>query len=215
MSTETETTAKTGLDKWLDKIPYQAALLGVCAAIAAALLVGVDNATREPIAQRKMEDLQVSLAQVVPDELHDNNMVANPLLLTDGDGEEVKVYQGTKAGVVTALVWETVGYGYAGEIRTIIAVDPEGKILGTRVLSHKETPGLGDKIEEAKDDWILKFTGLSLGNPPAEQWAVKKDGGQFDQFSGATITPRAVVQSIREALHFFAAHKADMLEVKP
>ncbi len=210
-----EATTKAGLEKWLDRIPYQSVLLGLCAAIAAGLLVGVDNATRDPIAQRKMEDLQVSLEQVVPHELHDNNMVAKPLLLTGADGKEVKVYQGTNAGVVTALVWETVGFGYAGEIRTIIAVDPEGKILGTRVLAHKETPGLGDKIEEVKDPWITRFTGLSLGNPPENQWLVKKDGGQFDQFSGATITPRAVVKSIREALQFFAAHKTEMLEVKP
>jgi electron transport complex protein RnfG len=206
---------KTGLDKWLDKVSYQAVLLGVCAAIAAGLLVGVDNATRAPIAQRKMDDLQVSLAQVVPDDLHDNNMVAKPLLLKDASGKEVKVYQGTKGGKVTALVWETVGYGYAGEIHTIIAVDPDGKILGTRVLSHKETPGLGDKIEASKSDWIKKFTGLSFGNPPEDQWKVKKDGGYFDQFSGATITPRGVVKSIREALQFFAAHKTEMLEVKP
>lgn len=206
------TEAKTPL---LERIPYQSILLGACAAIAAALLLGVDNATREPIAQRKMEDLQQSLAQVVPDALHDNNMVAKPLLLMGADGKEVKIYQGTKAGKVTALVWETVGFGYAGEIRTIIALDPEGKILGTRVLSHKETPGLGDKIEVAKGDWITKFTGLSLGNPAEDQWKVKKDGGQFDQFSGATITPRAVVKSLHEALQFFEAHKAEMLEVKP
>ena len=200
---------------YLDKIPYQAVLLGTCAAIAAGLLLGVDTATREPIVMRKMEDMQVSLAQVVPNELHDNNMVAKPLVLTGTDGKEVKVYQGTKGGPVTALVWETVGYGYAGEIRTLIAVDPQGKILGTRVLSHKETPGLGDKIEATKADWILKFTGLSLGDPPEDKWKVKKDGGQFDQFSGATITPRAVVKSIHEALQFFQAHKSEMLEIKP
>lgn len=200
---------------YLDKIPYQAVLLGICAAIAAGLLLGVDTATREPIVMRKMEDMQVSLAQVVPNELHDNNMVAKPLVLTGTDGKEVKVYQGTKGSQVTALVWETVGYGYAGEIRTLIAVDPQGKILGTRVLSHKETPGLGDKIDAAKTDWILKFTGLSLGNPPEDKWKVKKDGGQFDQFSGATITPRAVVKSIHEALQFFQAHKSEMLEIKP
>ena len=200
---------------YLDKIPYQAVLLGTCAAIAAGLLLGVDTATREPIVMRKMEDMQVSLAQVVPNELHDNNMVAKPLVLTGTDGKEVKVYQGTKGGQVTALVWETVGYGYAGEIRTLIAVDPQGKILGTRVLSHKETPGLGDKIEATKADWILKFTGLSLGDPPEDKWKVKKDGGQFDQFSGATITPRAVVKSIHEALQFFQAHKSEMLEIKP
>ena len=74
---------------------------------------------------------------------------------------------------------------------------------------------MGDKIEATKADWILKFTGLSLGDPPEDKWKVKKDGGQFDQFSGATITPRAVVKSIHEALQFFQAHKSEMLEVKP
>jgi len=79
--------------------------------------------------------------------------------------------------------------GYAGPIALILGLDIQGKILGVRVLAHTETPGLGDRIEIQRDDWILSFNGRSLGNPPAERWAVKKDGGDFDQFSGATITP--------------------------
>jgi electron transport complex protein RnfG len=91
----------------------------------------------------------------------------------------------------------------------------DGKVLGVRVLAHKETPGLGDKMEVKKGDWILRFTGLSLGNPSPERWKVKKDGGQFDQSSGATITPRGVVRAIREGLELFNAHKAQMImEVK-
>ena len=81
-----------------------------------------------------------------------------------------------------------------------------------RVVTHRETPGLGDKIEVAKDDWILGFNGLSLGNPPAEQWQVSKDGGRFDAFSGATITPRAVVQAIAGGLRFFNGHRTELLE---
>ena len=76
-----------------------------------------------------------------------------------------------------------------------------------RVISHKETPGLGDKIEAKRNDWILQFAGLSLDNPDKNNWKVKKDGGQFDQFTGATITPRAVVNAIRGALEYFAANR--------
>ncbi len=94
----------------------------------------------------------------------------------------------------------------------MLGMDAQGKILGVRVLAHKETPGLGDKIDVKKTDWILRFTDLSLGNPPVEKWKVKKDGGQFDQFAGATITPRGVVRAIKEGLEFFDAHKAQMLE---
>ena len=208
------TDVKTPKAPLKEQIPYQAVLLGGFVAIAAALLVTMNLSTKTPIAERQAEDLQTSLAQVVADNLHDNKLLENTVVLKDAAGKEVKIYRGTQAGKVSALVWETVGYGYAGEIKIIIAVDPEGKILGTRVLAHKETPGLGDKIEEAKGDWILKFTGLSISNPSDDKWKVKKDGGQFDQFSGATITPRAVVKAIHEALQFFAAHKTELLEAK-
>jgi electron transport complex protein RnfG len=94
----------------------------------------------------------------------------------------------------------------------MMGIAADGKLLGVRVLAHKETPGLGDKIEVKKGDWILRFDGLSLGDPPPERWLVKKDGGQFDQFAGATITPRAVVLAIRGGLDFFAANKAKLTE---
>jgi electron transport complex protein RnfG len=97
----------------------------------------------------------------------------------------------------------------------MLGVDPQGHLLGVRVTSHKETPGLGDKIEEKKGDWILRFTGLSLGEPAIDKWKVKKDGGQFDSFAGATITPRAVVGAIRRGLDFFAIHREQMLEKQP
>ena len=109
---------------------------------------------------------------------------------------------------MTGVAYEVFGTGYAGQMKLMLGVDAEGRALGVRVLAHKETPGLGDKIEVKKGDWILQFDGLSLGNPPVEKWKVKKDGGQFDQFTGATITPRGVVSAIREGLEFFAAHQS-------
>ena len=98
----------------------------------------------------------------------------------------------------------------AGDIEVLLAISPEGALLGARVLKHKETPGLGDKIDVEKNPWITRFQGLSLGNPPAERWAVKKDGGDFDQFAGATITPRAVVKAVHRALQYFDAHREQL-----
>jgi len=178
------------------------------------LLVMTNGYTKDEIALRAIEDRQNSLRQVIPDSIHDNNLATDTLTLKDDQGKEVIAYLSTKEGKVTGVAFETSGSGYSGEIKVMLGVDPEGKILGARVLAHKETPGLGDKIEVEKGDWILRFTGLSIGNPPLDKWKVKKDGGQFDQFAGATITPRAVVKAIREGLQFFDANKAKLMEFK-
>lgn len=175
------------------------------------LLAATQRLTVDDIAARAMEDRQASLAQVLPNDIHDNNLVADTVTLKDEAGKDVIVYLARQAGKVTGVAYEVYGSGYAGEIKVMIGIDAAGSLLGVRVLSHKETPGLGDKIEVKKGDWILKFTGLSLGNPPIERWKVKKDGGQFDQFAGATITPRAVVNAIRGGLEFFAAHSGEMM----
>ena len=195
-------------------IGYQGLLLGSTVALAATLLVVADRMTREPIAQRKAEDMNASLEQVIPSALHENDLLANTLTLNDASGAPTLVYRALVGGQVTAVAFQVTGNGYAGEIAVILGIASDGKVLGARVLSHKETPGLGDKIESAKDDWILAFDGLSLGNPPAERWGVKKDGGDFDQFSGATITPRAVVRALKGGLEFFADQR-DRLTAPP
>ncbi len=194
------------------RVGYQAALLGGFATMAAALLVGGNIATQDAIAERQREDLLASLSQVIPSDRYDNDLVAKPLEIKDDQGKSTIIYRGTKGSQVSALAWEIVGQGYAGDIRLLIGMDESGKISGVRVLAHAETPGLGDKIELAKSDWILGFNGLSLGKPPAEKWAVKKDGGQFDAFSGATITPRGVVKAIKSGLNFYAEHKTQLLD---
>ncbi len=188
-------------------VAYQATLLGGFTLLAAALLVIGDLTTRDTIALRKAEDLKASLSQVLPPALHDNDLLADPLTLPDADGAPVLVYRARRGLEVTGVAYRVSGPGYSGTIELILGVDPQGRVLGARVLSHTETPGLGDKIELAKDDWILAFDGLSLGDPPPERWAVKKDGGDFDQFSGATITPRAVVGALKRGLEFFQRHQ--------
>jgi len=179
--------------------------------IAATLLVIGNLATRDAIAQHRAEDLLTSLGQVIPSGSHDNDLLAQPLTLTRTGGEAITVYRARRGGLVTGVAFCVSGVGYAGPIALILGLDIQGKILGVRVLAHTEPPGLGDRIEIQRDDWILSFNGRSLGNPPAERWAVKKDGGDFDQFSGATITPRAVVGAIEDGLRFFRAHRAALL----
>jgi len=177
------------------------------------LLLAVINAlTAKDIAARAMEDRQNSLAAVIPDGIHDNNPVVDTIAVDLAEGEGLTVYQAIKNGQVTGVAYEVSGIGYAGRIKLMLGVGADGRVLGVRALAHKETPGLGDKIEIKKGDWIERFTGLSLGNPPVEKWKVKKDGGQFDQFSGATITPRGVVGAIRDGLAFFDSHKQQMTQ---
>jgi len=178
------------------------------------VLAVTDRITASDIAARALEDRQNSLSQVIPDSIHDNHPVTDTIVMKNAHAREITIYRARKEGKVTGVAYEIHGSGYAGEIRLMLGIAADGTVLGVRALAHKETPGLGDKIEVKKGDWILRFDGLALGNPPAERWKVKKDGGQFDQFAGATITPRGVVGAIHGGLDFFAANKALLVEAK-
>ena len=109
--------------------------------------------------------------------------------------------------VFAHLVEHTYPKGYNGNIRLLTGISIEGELLGVRVINHKETPGLGDKIETRKSDWIKGFNGLSLNQPEKSKWKVKRDGGFFDQFTGATITPRAIVTAAYQILDYFDKHE--------
>lgn len=189
------------------RIGYQAGLLGGFAMVAAALLTMGNLATREAIAERRAEDLRASLEQVIPPDRHDDDLLAAVIELPGPAQTPRRVYRALRGLEVQAVAFRVAEAGYAGPIELMLGLDAAGRILGVRVLAHSETPGLGDKIEVARDDWILGFNGLTLGDPPEARWAVKKDGGDFDQFSGATITPRAVVKAIRGGLAWFAANR--------
>lgn len=189
---------------------YQAALLGGVALVTTAALALADSATSSDIAAAQARDMQQSLTQVLPGE-YDNDLLKDTLVLNGPNGE-VTVYRARKAGRVEAVVFKVSGSGYAGPIDCMMGIDRNGHITGVRVIKHKETPGLGDKIEPAKGHWIYEFEGKSLGDPPAEKWGVKKDGGVFDQFAGATITPRGVVKAVKGGLDFFNKQRAQMLD---
>lgn len=192
---------------------FPALLLGLFTLVASAMLSTGDTGTKQAIAERRAEDLKASIGQVIPEDIHDNDLLKSIVTLPGPGGKPLTVYQATLKGEVTAVAYTVSGYGYSGEIIAIIGIDRDGKILGVRVLSHTETPGLGDRIEATKSDWVISFNGRSIGDPEASKWYVKKDGGYFDEFSGATITPRAVVKAVKEGLVFFEAQKQKLLNV--
>jgi Na+-translocating ferredoxin:NAD+ oxidoreductase subunit G len=130
--------------------------------------------------------------------------------------EETKLYIARLKGQATAVILEaTAQDGYSGDIKLLIAVHKDGSLGGVRVISHKETPGLGDYIDVAHSDWIKAFTNLSLSNPTTSLWKVKKDGGQFDYMVGATITPRAVIKATQHALSYVAEHQNTLFAESP
>ena len=192
------------------RVGYQSSLLGGFSTLAAALLMLGYNSTYEPIAQRQADDLLESLSQVLPDSLHDNNLLDNAIIINDSNGKPLTIYRAMKEQHITGFAYRATAQGYAGEIDLMLGVRPDGELIGVRVLAHAETPGLGDKIEKDKSNWILGFNGRSLSNTSESEWHVKKDGGRFDQFSGATITPRGVVKAIHDGLMFFKQHREEL-----
>lgn len=185
-------------------------LLGLFALVTAALLAGTYSGTAERIAAAERANAQKALLEIIPEERHDNDLLETTKTIEEIYWQELGLKQGgdlhiaTQAGEPVAVIMPAVAPdGYSGDIKLIIGINADGSIAGVRVLSHTETPGLGDKVELRKDDWILDFNGKSLQQPALENWAVQKDGGEFDQFTGATITPRAVVNQVRRALQVF------------
>jgi electron transport complex protein RnfG len=128
-----------------------------------------------------------------------------------GDDTPKQVFIATKDNQpVAALIRTSTFKGYSGEIRLLVGINKDGKVAGVRINSHTETPGLGDKIQTNKSDWIYSFNGKEYQESAAAKWEVKKNGGDFDAFTGATITPRAVVHAVEDVLIYFEKHKATL-----
>lgn len=198
------------LEQLRGKLFYQGLLLGAVALLTSAALALAAHVTEADIKAAEAADLKQSLTQVLPGE-YDNDLLKDTVTLSGTDGD-VLVYRARRAGKVEAVVYRMIGHGYAGALVCVMGVSREGKILGVRVIKHAETPGLGDKIDPAKSNWIHSFEGKWLGEPPLEKWGVKKDGGVFDQFAGATITPRGVVKAVKQGLEFFGQNRMALLE---
>lgn len=193
------------------KTLLSAAVLGLFSVFGTGVVALTYRGTADRIAEVERHALLQSLRALVPETLYDNDIagdvaeIAEPALDPTGP---VTVYRARKGGRDVAAVAAVVAPdGYNGRIKLLVAVLKDGTLAGVRVVSHKETPGLGDEVDEKRSDWVLGFAGKSLGNPAADKWAVRRDGGAFDQFTGATITPRAVVNAVRRTLVYFRKHK--------
>jgi electron transport complex protein RnfG len=191
-------------------------LLGLFAVVTVGLVTITQQATATRIVAAERAAKSQTLSQLLPvgsfdNQLQDSQMSlgANPLL---GTHSAKAAYLATLKGLPSAVILQvTAPDGYSGAIHLLVAISARGQLIGVRVLKHKETPGLGDKIELAKSPWLHSFDGKSLSDPAELGWAVKKDQGQFDQFAGATITPRAVVKAVHQALQYFDAHQRELL----
>ena len=195
-----------------------ALLLGLAGLLAAGLLAGLHEATRERIAMRGRQQALEHLSAVLPRARYDNDPIADTATLTDprlGPGPHA-IRRARRQGVPTAMAIEATSTdGYAGPIRLIVGIDLDGAIIGVRVLRHNETPGLGDPIEARRSRWIHGFDGRRIDDPSVERWTVKPDGGDFDAFTGATITPRAVIRAVRRTLEFHQSERDRLYALPP
>lgn len=190
---------KTGI------VSRSAWLLGLAGIIVIGLVSLAYFYTRDAIEESERQAMLQALNSIIPAGSYDNDLVNDTKVLPANKQLGLKkpalIYRARRQGEIVAVAFPlTAPDGYNGPINLLLAVDRTGRIMGVRVVSHLETPGLGDRIERRRSNWVEQFRGKSMEDPPSERWKVKKDGGIFDQFSGATITPRIIVKAIHRAL---------------
>lgn len=186
--------------------------LAVIGALCAGLVAVTWHATRERIAANERALLEQNLLPVLEGLAYDNDLVGSRLVIDpphDLPGNDrAVVYRAFDRGEpVAALFAVTARDGYSGPIRVLVGVGVDGRITGVRILQHRETPGLGDGIDSSRSDWVHQFDGRSIGDPVVSRWAIRRDAGEFDQLTGASVTPRAVIKAIRDTLLYFGANR--------
>lgn len=194
-----------------------ALLLALFGIAGAGIVAFVFANTEERIEANIRAQLLRSLNEIMPAERYDNEIINDTLEVWEAEltpGAATTIYRARKNGQPVAAIFTiTATGGYSGNIRLLVGINRNGSLAGVRVVEHHETPGLGDAIESQRSDWILGFEGKSLENPLPENWKVKRDGGDFDQFTGATITPRAVVKGVKSTLLYFSQNTDTVFEI--
>lgn len=193
-----------------------ASILFVFALLGTAVLALVFSLTHNIIARNEELAKLELIGETLPKSVYDNDLIKDAIKLPPekllGTDEPTLAYRAKLKGQFSAVVLDVVAPdGYSGKIKLLVAIRANGEVIGVRVVSHKETPGLGDYIEIAKSPWIKHFDGTTLRNDEDKKWRVKKDGGQFDYVTGATITPRAVVKAVYRSLLFFNERRTELL----
>jgi len=203
------------MDSLLNSIRKNAVGLAIFAALTAGLIAVIQVSTKERINQNIQQARVKALQDILPADQYDNDLLQDALWF---QSPELGITKPQEAFIAMNGEQRSVFFfpiqaleGYTGPISLVVGIKINGELAGVRVLQHQETPGLGDKIELKKSNWILSFNDLSLTNTKTEAWKVKKDGGQFDQFTGATITPRAIVKAVHHSLVLFKQNKDALL----
>jgi electron transport complex protein RnfG len=188
------------------------AKLVLIAAVLTVGLVAIANFTRDRIARNQQAWIKQHLDTLVSPQSYDNDPLTDTLQVSSpdllGSASPVTAYRMRKAGASVAVAIRSIAPdGYRGPLELLVVIAPDGKLIGIRVIRHNETPGLGDAFENRDADWLARFRGLSLTSPPQQRWTVRRDGGDFDAFTGATITPRAIVKAVRRTLEFYRGNQ--------
>ena len=189
-----------------------AAVIVLTAAVLAAILTWAATATRDRIRHNEQAWLQQRLDALIAPSAHDNDLLSDRITVTAPDmlGIEspVPIFRARLQGQpVAAVIYTIAPDGYQGPIEMLVAIALDGNLIGVQIVRHRETQGLGDQFENRRADWLHNFKGRSLNDPPQQRWSVRKDGGDFDEFTGATITPRAIVRATRRALEFYNSQR--------
>jgi electron transport complex protein RnfG len=194
-------------------------VLGAFAVVAIGMVTWVFNASKARIIENERVALVKQLSALLPEGSYDNDIVNDTVHWVEPDlavGKALTIFRFRKNTRPVAVVIPAVAPGgYNGKIKLLVAINKEGVVSAVRVTSHHETPGLGDKMEIERSDWINVFKGKSFKTLPESQWKVKRDGGVFDQFTGATITPRAIVQAVKKTVVFFEANREALFLPEP
>lgn len=192
-------------------------LLWLFSVIGTTLVAFTQQQTLDRIAANEKKVLLRNLYTLLPAEKLDNDIAQDAIELAANDllGTDTRsvAYRARKDNEPVAVIFNAIAPdGYSGKIHLLIGVYNDASLAGVRVVKHNETPGLGDGIEIRKSDWILAFNGKSLENPEPEQWKVKRDAGVFDQLTGATITPRAIVKAVKNTLVYFEQNRETLYQ---
>ena len=200
---------------WRAALP--SALLLLALAIGTALLLAaIEGASRQQVERNEQAWILQRLQALLAGQPYDNDLLADHIVVTApdllGTARPVRIYRARHGGQPQAVVIQTIAPdGYRGPLEVLVAIAVDGTLIGVQVIRHQETTGLGDAFER-DPDWLRNFAGRSLLSPPQQRWSVRQDGGDFDAFTGATITPRAIVKAVRRALEYYRANRQRLFE---
>jgi electron transport complex protein RnfG len=192
--------------------------LAIVAAVLTAVIALVASVTRERIAANEQAWIKQRLDALIAPGTHDNDLLADSITVTApdllGSSQPVRIYRARRGGMpVAAVIRPIAPDGYRGPIELLVAIGQDGRLIGVQVIRHEETPGLGDAFESRDIHWLDRFRGRALTDPPLPRWTVRRDGGDFDAFTGATITPRAIIKAVRNTLEYYQRNSQRIFEL--